>query len=539
MRQFHCNLYFLPPSRANQLLKPILTINPNDRIIFSKAFSTLCLKMQRLQSLPEPKDISRFLHAAREAVENRYREPRYTYVREALLKVFENCTEWLDDGLEPSIVLLEALQDERAILNRHNRIFAAAHSQQGNLESIPGQLTDFPLRFVCLQNGDFKLPSGIFEPIYQGGPFESPTPTSSTLPAPKGEYSFGKLSDAPSPTHSFPDANITLAEITTFVPQSIKSWDVADRVIWNGATSDDLTLMFNRYRGLDPKIDINSVYLMIRGQMRKRSEAEHGYKHWKQWIVSAQSDVKKSKNFNPESISVKGFRRPVIFKNRPNVPANPIPFKDLANGVAVWPEGDDALDLTRCVRWCVDNPEVEYFYPSDYQAVLERVGGPQPPGAHHSDGQSLARLRSTKGRFAPRHRERKDYRHDVAGSSERNDATTLGKRKRGLSPRSKRATRARSTEPSPLRRTRTMHNTTARKFTQRSLVDDSNEEGDTDEEAYQGPKRTKKSTDAPRRSERTRTQTTSYIDIDDDFVDERDNESHDEEDYENGNIEAV
>ncbi|KAF1926922.1 uncharacterized protein M421DRAFT_394567 [Didymella exigua CBS 183.55] len=401
---------------------------------------------------------------------------------------------------------------------------------------------------MCLEDGDVKLPTGFFEPIYQVGKHKNKsTPTFPELAAAHRLYGIGKLSNAPSPTHDFPDGNFTLAEIAAFLPQSIKSWDVADRIIWNGAASEDLALFFNKYRGLSPKIDINSVYLMFRGQMRKRSEAEHGYKNWRQWIVSAQADVQKPEKFDPDSINVTGFRRPVIFQNRLNIPAVPIPFTDLAKGVALWPEGDDALDLTRCVSWCVDHPEVESYYPTDYQTVLERVGGPLVPNACHSDGQALLRLRSGTGRIAPRRRVNRDYRYGNADSYEISDDTESRKRKRGLSSRDERAKRRKSTAASTLRQTRTTRNTTAQLPAKKDTLFQMSSEEDTDDDSYQGPKHTKKNKEGPRRSGRIKTKTASYVDIDGAEMEETDAECEyrqygdagDDEDVSDGELNDV
>lgn len=475
--------------------------------------------MIRVQVQNEPEDVVHFLEAAREAAENRYQDPKYSYIREALWKVFASSVEWLRYSLEPGIVLLEALQDERAVLDRHNRCQAKAHPQQEKVQLIPEELVNFPLRFVCLKENHVKLPTGFLQPIFQVEEnLQTPTTTFSERTT---NTSIGRLADAPLPTHDFPDGNFTLTEIAAFLPQSIKSWDIADRIVWNGAASKDLAIMFNKYRGLSPKIDINSVYLMFRGQMRKRTEEEHGYKNWKKWIVSAQSDVQKPDNFDPDSISVTGFRRPVIFQNRPNIPANPIPFRDLAKGVAEWPTGYEALDLTRCVAWCADHPEAEFYYPSDYQTVLHQcVGGPLTPNYRHSDAHALARLRSGTGRTAPRRRTTRNHVNDGdADSDDESGNAKLGKRKRGTPSRDERGKRRKSTAANTTRTTRSAAaRPLSKKFTQLEI--DSNVT--TDDDAYQGPKRMKKNKDGPRRSGRNKTKTASYADEGVDTVQEDD-----------------
>ncbi|KAF3048358.1 hypothetical protein E8E12_011724 [Didymella heteroderae] len=511
------------------------TINPTDCITSSDEFCALYLEMLRFDLLPKLEDLVPFLDAARKAAEDRYQEPQYAYVRESLCKVFNDRTGWLGNEIEPSVILLEALQDERAILDRHNRMQARAYPGRRNTWSIPDKLVNFPLRFMCLAEGDVKLPTGFFKPIYQATEVSnlSRPPVLHEPPAAHRQSSMGKLSDAPSPIHDFPDGNFTLAEIAAFLPQSIKSWDIADRIIWNGAASEDLAIMFNKYRGLDPKIHPNSVYLMFRGQMRKRTQAEHGYKRWNEWTVSAQAIVKKPAGFNADSISVTGFRRPVVFKNKSNVPAVPIPFKNLAMGVAAWPEDADALDLTRCVRWCVEHPDAEIFYPTHYQTVLERVGGPRTSGVRHSDASALARLRSDTGRLAPRRRTAKDFSYGKTDSEEGSDDTELRKRKRGLSFRDNCAKRCKSNTGSSNRATPTMGSIGARSSAEsisRLAIDF---EEDIDDDTYQGPKRTKKNKDGLRRSGRNNSKITSYADLDVVDFDEEDHEveSEDQDEY--------
>lgn len=85
---------------------------------------------------------------------------------------------------------------------------------------------------------------------------------------------------------------------------------------------------------------------MFSGQMYKRAEAEHEYKAWDPWVVSAQTKVYKPAGFDTDSINVISFRRSTLFKGKPTMPAVAITVKDLAKGVAMWSKGYDALDLT-------------------------------------------------------------------------------------------------------------------------------------------------------------------------------------------------
>lgn len=465
-------------------------------------------------SLPSPEDVQSLMEAAITATKSHYNDTKYDYVREALLQVFSNSLGWLDDGIDQCEILVEALQDERFILDRHNRLEAKALFRQETSHSLREELVNFPLRHLCIGSKNVVLPEGLLKPIYQiddhpeimeaarqarrdtvtrpATSSSSKPPSSSAGSRNKGPGGGpGKCRDAPSAEHEFPNANITLAELAAFLPQSIKCWDVIDRVIWNGAVSEDLQRMINKYRSMPyGKIDINSVYMMMRGQMRKRTNVEHNYSSWKQWVVNKQQDVVKPATFDPDSISVTGFRRPIVFTNRPNEVAAPISFKDLASGVSVWPDGDDALDLTRCVAWCVAHPDEDFLYPTDYQAVLTRAGGPMTATDRHTDAAVLARLRS-----GSQPRRRKTTVQDEESSNE--DALSSG---------TPPAMPKKASYAKPTHHSRATQGSKTRTAVQNlaTRLDNTESDIDTEDESYRGPKRVKKNKDGPRRSGRVK-----------------------------------
>lgn len=469
--------------------------------------------VQKVDSLPGRKDVETLLEAARTEAETLYKDSEFSHVREALVKMYSNFLGWLSEGHDPGEMLTEALQDERIILNEHNRREARALYRRDKIFDLSEQLSNFPLRNHCK---DVILLETFFPPIYQVNDHHEvkgaarqarmntahATPRSTTASPPKSSDSslekgvrkaFGKCQDAPSPGHGFPDANITLAELAAFLPQSIKSWDIVDRIVWNGATTNDLQKMINKYRDMPHgKIDTNFVFMMMRGQMRKRTNAEHNYNHWKQWVVGTHEDIVRPTTFDANSISVMGFRRPINFAKRLDEASAPIPFKDLAVGVAHWPEGDDALDLTRCVAWCIENPEEEYFYPTDYQEVLSCVGGPKCPTTRHTDAEVLSRLHAAPG-FVTSH-PRKRWARVQDSSDESAGDTTSRKVKRKTTPTEASTPRTQSPRQSRLKAKQKPTN----------WPDDSESSIDTEYEAYVGPKRLKKSKVVPRRSGRAK-----------------------------------
>ncbi|KAF1912924.1 hypothetical protein BDU57DRAFT_409137, partial [Ampelomyces quisqualis] len=215
---------------------------------------------------------------------------------------------------------------------------------------------------------------------------------------------YDKLEDAPSANLDFPAGNITLAEMTAFHPGGLKSWDSIDRFCGNGATQAVLGIMINNFRVM-PKgqISSNSVYRMLKGPIEKRAKVQPQYKNWTTGIHLQQ--FHDAALFDPTSVSVTGFRTPMEGK-KPNM-ANPIPIKDLAIGVKVFPTGDDALDLTRAVQYCVANPEEKLLYPTDFEKLVSQLPqtdprfaqhppGPAPVQPGHQDAATIARYLTTR-----------------------------------------------------------------------------------------------------------------------------------------------
>lgn len=62
-----------------------------------------------------------------------------------------------------------------------------------------------------------------------------------------------------------------------------------------------------------------------------------------------------------------------------------IPFAQLSTGVRKFPEGDDVLDLTRMVRFAMENPGENWMYPKDYAVLLKHIGGPATITPKHYD----------------------------------------------------------------------------------------------------------------------------------------------------------
>jgi hypothetical protein len=292
-------------------------------------------------------------------------------------------------------IVLMRLRGENRILDAYNkhrlgqlafRFYKGVpvpHDAEARLQAagpdIIETLEAFPFRYQVVMNGYLELTEGL-PSIYSAEAYAaqiitrieaaSKTPITRAKSSATGSSTgtklkpkvkvgraaenYNKLQDAPPANLDFPVGNITLAEITAFHPESLKSWDSIDRFCGNGATQAVLSIMINHFRVM-PKgqIPANSVYRMLKGPIAKRAKAQPEYENW-----TTGSHVERfhdAESFDPSSVSVTGFRTPMDGKKQYS--ANPIPIRDMAMGVKVFPTGDDALDLTRAVLYCVAHPK--------------------------------------------------------------------------------------------------------------------------------------------------------------------------------------
>lgn len=98
-----------------------------------------------------------------------------------------------------------------------------------------------------------------------------------------------------------------------------------------------------------------------------------GYEDWTVNIHSRWHAVVESK-WDETNLDVSGFRTPA--QRQGGTPAAAILFKSLALDIRKMPEGNDALDLTRMVEYCVRRPQEKWMYPGDYWKLLSLMGGP-------------------------------------------------------------------------------------------------------------------------------------------------------------------
>ncbi|KAI4948442.1 hypothetical protein J4E91_005865 [Alternaria rosae] len=118
-----------------------------------------------------------------------------------------------------------------------------------------------------------------------------------------------------------------------------------------------------------------------------------GYKDWRLQTHDTFHEKKKS-TWDDANVDVAGFSPPDDGKSK--ITPTEIPFKNLAIDLSCMPQGHDALDLTRTVEYCVQNPHEPWFYPRDYNKVLQLVGGAATVRKEHSDGDASKRWAGVK-----------------------------------------------------------------------------------------------------------------------------------------------
>jgi hypothetical protein len=401
-------------------------------------------------TLPEytPKEVQDMLDAAQ--LDTGYLYANTTILRDQLQLLFrENLMECNSQHVDQMELLLQTLDAERTILDAYNRhrlgnaitrfnkrvIDPESAVEYRGEENIPEQLDCFPLRAQVAMHGiNIKI-----EPIYQVGGTEEDrqsytssqtafvekntppytkddttatahadtTPTKtvktrSTAGTKKpgfGSLHYDKLKNAPSPWLSFPHGNLTLSEVFAFIPHAIKSFDIMDRFLYNGALSGTFADLINEYRDMPHgPITNNTVYRMMKAPMNHRAKTEPTYKDW---TVAKHAAIPRPAGFDSTSISVAGCRTPFNFNSREraaadNKPAPSIPFRDMANSVKVMPSGYDALDLTRCVQCCVDNGDSSWVYPQDFQRLIAHLGGAATVHRQHRDDAAISRHTTDK-----------------------------------------------------------------------------------------------------------------------------------------------
>jgi hypothetical protein len=105
-----------------------------------------------------------------------------------------------------------------------------------------------------------------------------------------------------------------------------------------------------------------------------RTMVDAGYTGWlitkhHQWHAGRQA------SWDETSLDMTGFRTPEEYHGQDQGDVY-VPFESLATSVRRMPEDGEALDLTRMVQYCAENPTESWLYPRDYDELLDLLGGP-------------------------------------------------------------------------------------------------------------------------------------------------------------------
>lgn len=171
----------------------------------------------------------------------------------------------------------------------------------------------------------------------------------------------------------------TAAEIFAFLPDSVRNFDVAHRLTENGLTMRAMTNLINFYRTWSKHpAPAPSIFKKAQKAMREIP----GFEDWE----GSKAPYGSRSNHDPTDLTLGEVRLQVErFDWKKRTIRDSIPFKDLAKDVRVYPEGEEALDLARCVRYAADHADEEWHYPQDFQELTEKLGGPVAPRLEHCD----------------------------------------------------------------------------------------------------------------------------------------------------------
>ncbi|CAN9347405.1 unnamed protein product [Alternaria alternata] len=202
--------------------------------------------------------------------------------------------------------------------------------------------------------------------------------------------------NCPSWNLPFPDGNLTAAEILAYLPHWLKSIDVVDRFVVHGAKAGHLAAMINEFRvqPLGQEFKPNSAMVMIKYAMRRAGYLD--------WTFGSHLEYEREIPRPEDDLSVTNFRTPnrthpkIVTTATPkkvkvNEDCEPLDFKVLALHVKEHPSGDDALDLTRCVKYAIEHEEEKWLFPTDFQRLIAHLGGPVSVTLAHHDRQVFAR----------------------------------------------------------------------------------------------------------------------------------------------------
>jgi hypothetical protein len=175
-----------------------------------------------------------------------------------------------------------------------------------------------------------------------------------------------------------PNARLTAYELLAFFPNSIRSPAIIYRFASNGASRRAIWSVVNEARDLQKEWTGNQCGTAITKTMNRAGYLNWtmtGHEHWH----ATRKDL-----WDESNLGVIDFAAPGEQHTESQL-GKSLLFKDLAISIRRWPHGNEALDLTRMVGYCIQNPGERWMYPQDYDRLLSVLGGPALIGPRHLD----------------------------------------------------------------------------------------------------------------------------------------------------------
>ncbi|KAH7072016.1 hypothetical protein BKA63DRAFT_492667 [Paraphoma chrysanthemicola] len=170
--------------------------------------------------------------------------------------------------------------------------------------------------------------------------------------------------------------NLTAAELLTFLPESIRSKDIVNRLVENGFTTDEISKVINYHR-VSPKTHKAMNNTLLHATQKTMRDAN--FTNWTvgkhhMGLYSAQN-----RNWDAKNLNLDGMRPQCEYvKGHGNgeAPQDNVKFVTLAIGVQNFPSlaTGDGLDLTRCVAFAVQNPHLDLKFPRDFEEITKHLG---------------------------------------------------------------------------------------------------------------------------------------------------------------------
>jgi hypothetical protein len=166
---------------------------------------------------------------------------------------------------------------------------------------------------------------------------------------------------------------------------------MCNRVTKNGVDQDKIGNMVRCHRILPKQLKNPAIMRMLQHAMRVVLGDEEAGASWKT------KDAKKADltNWDANNLSLQNFYLNIERLGDDHKKIHGIPFEDLAIDVKRMPEGDDTLDLTRCVKHALGHPRI-YTFPQDFQTLINLTGGPEPQTPEHIDQTSAERWKEPR-----------------------------------------------------------------------------------------------------------------------------------------------